>query len=128
MQQERKHSKRETAMQKDFFARHYVSKEFALSSGRVWVKSLNVMGDDSCGVFCGEMCVFVSGQLGHDLYEDDTFLASLREYLASQGFSKDATSAVDFSEQGMQEDHFVSLDIRADFIDEMRDLFDVVTS
>jgi hypothetical protein len=48
------------------------------------------------------------------IYTDSNFLAELREFLNSH---KLAGADVDYSEQGMQGDNYVSLDVGKDFLD-----------
>ena len=45
------------------------------------------------------------------IYTDKLFEKELREYLVTKGFSKKAAREVDYSEQGMQGDNYVSLDV-----------------
>lgn len=47
------------------------------------------------------------------IYTDRLFLKQLREFLTANGFD---TSDVDYSEQGMQGDNYVSLDVGECFI------------
>jgi hypothetical protein len=47
------------------------------------------------------------------IYTDSLFLAQLRSFLTQHGL---AGADVDYSEQGMQGDNFVSLDVGKDFI------------
>lgn len=54
------------------------------------------------------------------IYTDDLFLNMLNEHLASYGLP-----AVEYSEQGMQGDDYVSLDVEADFIKVWDDKFNV---
>ncbi len=44
------------------------------------------------------------------IYTDSAFLTSLRQHLINIGFTKQAAEDVDYSEQGMQGNNFVSLD------------------
>jgi len=66
----------------------------------------------------GELCVHFDrqdwdvDQLGL-IYTDPLFLKELQQYLTRQGF---AGHDVDYSEQGMQGDTYVSLDVGAEFI------------
>jgi len=66
----------------------------------------------------GELCVHFDcndwdvNKLGL-IYTDPLFLTELRAYLTSQGL---AGSDVHYSEQGMQADTYVSLDVGAEFI------------
>jgi hypothetical protein len=52
------------------------------------------------------------------IYTDKTWIKHLRNILCENGFSKKAARAVDYSEQGMQGDDYVSLDAGSDFIKE----------
>jgi len=51
------------------------------------------------------------------IYTDDAFLSELQNVLLRAGFNTD----VDYSEQGMQGDDYVSLDVGAKFIDSFVD-------
>ena len=64
----------------------------------------------------GELCVYFN--TGHWdvnidglIYTDKTFLAELNAFLLSQGLAE-----VSYSEQGMQGEDYVSLDVEGDFI------------
>jgi hypothetical protein len=48
------------------------------------------------------------------IYTDEVFLRGLRELLSGLGYN---TSHIYYSEQGMQGDNYVSLDVETDFID-----------
>ena len=50
------------------------------------------------------------------IYTDKQFKAELRAYLVSLGFTQAEADDVEYSEQGMQEDYYVSCDVGADFI------------
>ena len=52
------------------------------------------------------------------IYTDDLFLKQLREFLISQGFTADSANDVSYSEQGMQGDEYVSLDVGNKFCEE----------
>lgn len=52
------------------------------------------------------------------IYTDQRWLKEFRENLVQNGFSKQAAKAVSYSEQGMQGENYVSLDIGDDFIKE----------
>lgn len=54
------------------------------------------------------------------IYTDDGFEAQLRARLAELGFNEAACADVDYSEQGMQGDDYVSLDIGHKFLSEFR--------
>lgn len=53
------------------------------------------------------------------IYTDEGWLKDLRNYLISLGFSKAASKDVDYSEQGMQSDNYVSLDVGKEFLKEI---------
>jgi hypothetical protein len=66
----------------------------------------------------GELCVYFNKKTWdvrkHGLiYTDRQFLRELREFLDAQGLPG---ADVDYSEQGMQGDNYVSLDIGEDFL------------
>ena len=50
------------------------------------------------------------------IYTDKLFLQELRAYLQTIGFSEAEAMDVSYSEQGMQTDNYVSLDVGAPFI------------
>ena len=50
------------------------------------------------------------------IYTDKLFLQELRAYLQTIGFSEAEAMDVSYSEQGMQTDNYVSLDVGATFI------------
>ncbi len=52
------------------------------------------------------------------IYTDDQFLKELHSFLKSQGFTVEAADDVSYSEQGMQGDEYVSLDVGSDFCQE----------
>jgi hypothetical protein len=52
------------------------------------------------------------------IYTDDLFLKGLHTFLKSQGFTVEASNDVSYSEQGMQGDEYVSLDVGSDFCQE----------
>jgi len=53
------------------------------------------------------------------IYTDDTFLKQLQDELALAGFD---ASDVDYSEQGMQGDDYVSLDVGRNFLKSFKDI------
>lgn len=69
----------------------------------------------------GELCVYFTADswdvstMGL-IYTDKQFKAELREYLVSLGFTQAEAHDVDYSEQGMQSDNYVSCDVGAKFI------------
>jgi hypothetical protein len=50
------------------------------------------------------------------IYTDEAWLKGLRQYLETLGFSKKEAKDVDYSEQGMQGNNYVSLDAGKSFI------------
>lgn len=50
------------------------------------------------------------------IYTDSKWLKELRKYLRSIGFSEKASRDVDYSEQGMQGNNYVSLDVGTIFL------------
>jgi len=52
------------------------------------------------------------------IYTDDNFEAELRTALQKAGFSEAAAKDVNYSEQGMQGDDYVSFDVGSDFLKE----------
>jgi hypothetical protein len=52
------------------------------------------------------------------IYTDDLFLSQLREFLLTQGFTVETVNDVFYSEQGMQGDEYVSLDVGSEFCQE----------
>jgi hypothetical protein len=64
----------------------------------------------------GELCVYFNDTWDNDadglIYTDRLFLLQLQMFLEEQGLSAN----VDYSEQGMQGDDYVSLDVEDDFI------------
>lgn len=52
------------------------------------------------------------------IYTDDLFLKQLHEFLLSQGFTAETANDVSYSEQGMQGDEYVSLDVSSEFCEE----------
>ena len=52
------------------------------------------------------------------IYTDDQFLKELHTFLKSQGFTVEASNDVSYSEQGMQGDEYVSLDVSSEFCKE----------
>lgn len=71
----------------------------------------------------GELCVrFDTASWNTDkdglIYTDDLFLEELHTFLKSQGFTVEASNDVSYSEQGMQGDEYVSLDVSTEFCEE----------
>lgn len=52
------------------------------------------------------------------IYTDKGWMRHFRNRLLEMGFSKKATNSINYSEQGMQGDDYVSLDIGSEFIKE----------
>ena len=70
----------------------------------------------------GELCVHftpASWNTATDglIYTDTQFLYELRVYLMTIGFTEAEALDVNYSEQGMQDDEYVSLDVGAVFLD-----------
>lgn len=69
----------------------------------------------------GELCVYFTADswdvntMGL-IYTDKLFKAELRAYLQTLGFTAEEANDVDYSEQGMQSDNYVSCDVGAKFI------------
>ena len=69
----------------------------------------------------GELCVYFDPaswdtRVDGLIYEDPLFRATLRTYLQTIGFSEAEANDVDYSEQGMQGDNYVSFDVCSVFI------------
>ena len=69
----------------------------------------------------GELCVYftsASWDTAVDglIYTDKLFRAELRAYLQTLGFTEAEANDVNYSEQGMQTDEYVSCDVGAKFI------------
>lgn len=78
----------------------------------------------------GELLIFFDTQdwntREHGLiYTDKQFLQDVQNELAERGFSEEAVQDIDYSEQGMQDAHYVSCDVGAAFINEARNSPDV---
>lgn len=56
------------------------------------------------------------------IYTDKRWIRELKEYLEGLGFSKKAANDIDYSEQGMQGDNYVSLDAGNVFVKEFVNL------
>ena len=50
------------------------------------------------------------------IYTDKLFMQELRAYLQTLGFTAEEANDVDYSEQGMQTENYVSCDVGLDFI------------
>ena len=69
----------------------------------------------------GELCVYFasdSWDVTTDglIYTDKLFMAELRAYLQTIGFTEAEANDVSYSEQGMQDEEYVSCDVGLDFI------------
>jgi hypothetical protein len=69
----------------------------------------------------GELCVYFAQHSWHTptdglIYTDKQFMTELRTYLQTIGFSEAEANDVNYSEQGMQTDEYVSCDVGAAFI------------
>ena len=74
----------------------------------------------------GELCIhFATDELGANcwdtatdglIYTDKLFMSELRTYLQTVGFTLEEANDVNYSEQGMQSDNYVSCDVGAVFI------------
>ena len=69
----------------------------------------------------GELCVYfaqTSWDTAKDglIYTDKLFMVGLRNYLVTLGFTAEEVLDVNYSEQGMQTDTYVSCDVGAAFI------------
>jgi hypothetical protein len=69
----------------------------------------------------GELCVYfaqASWDVNTDglIYTDKQFMTELRAYLQTIGFSEAEANDVNYSEQGMQTEEYVSCDVGAKFI------------
>jgi hypothetical protein len=69
----------------------------------------------------GELCVYFNTDTWDTatdglIYTDKLFMAELRAYLQTIGFTAEEANDVNYSEQGMQTDEYVSCDVGAVFI------------
>jgi len=74
----------------------------------------------------GELCIyFATDELGCNcwdtatdglIYTDKLFMQELRAYLQTIGFTEAEANDVNYSEQGMQTEYYVSCDVGVDFI------------
>jgi hypothetical protein len=69
----------------------------------------------------GELCVHFNTDTWDTavdglIYTDKLFMSELRTYLQTVGFTAEEANDVDYSEQGMQGDTYVSCDVGATFI------------
>ena len=82
----------------------------AVDVNNITISGLNAEGD------FGELCVHFNANtwdVDADglIYTDTRFIAELRELLVRAGFTAEEAACVDYSEQGMQGDDYVSCDI-----------------
>jgi len=76
----------------------------------------------------GELCVHFNTNdwdVNTDglIYTDPLFKAELREYLQTLGFTAEEANDVEYSEAGMQCEHYVSCDVGVDFINGLMRLY-----
>ena len=57
------------------------------------------------------------------IYTDSAWMSGFRECMKTLGFSDEAVEDISYSEQGMQGDNFVSMDVGGDFIRECEALY-----
>ena len=57
------------------------------------------------------------------IYTDQAWMSNFREWMNTLGFSDAALDDIDYSEQGMQGDNYVSMDVGSDFIRECDALY-----
>lgn len=57
------------------------------------------------------------------IYTDKIWLDEFRALMRSLGFTRNAVNAIGYSEQGMQGDNYVSLDVDADFMREVEPMY-----
>ena len=57
------------------------------------------------------------------IYTDQAWMSNFREWMNTLGFSDAALDDIDYSEQGMQGDNYVSMDVGGDFIRECDALY-----
>ena len=91
----------------------------------VRIVSIDVPYLDSTETEFAELVVFFDVQdwncEQHGLiYTDSQFLTDLRQHFVDNGFSQRAVNDIDYSEQGMQGDDYVSLDVGEVFLREWR--------
>lgn len=91
-------------------------------------KARIIFFDNKCDI--GELRVFFdinSWSTIEDglIYTDRRFLKELRQVFVELGMSEKAVKALDYSEQGMQGDDYVSLDITEPFIKSYMNLIDI---
>ena len=57
------------------------------------------------------------------IYTDGIWLDEFRALMRSLGFTRAAVNAISYSEQGMQGDNYVSMDVDADFMREVEPMY-----
>jgi hypothetical protein len=57
------------------------------------------------------------------IYTDGIWLDEFRALMRSLGFTRAAVDAISYSEQGMQGDNYVSMDVDADFLREVEPMY-----
>lgn len=57
------------------------------------------------------------------IYTDDVWINEFRALMRSLGFTRNAVNDITFSEQGMQGDDFVSMDVGEDFLREVEPMY-----
>lgn len=92
---------------------------------QVNISGIDVPCIDSTDDAFGELVVFFDARewnIDRDglIYTDSQFLADLRRHLMSEGFSQSAVEAIDYSEQGMQGQDYVSFDAGEEFLRQWR--------
>ena len=99
---------------------------WSTKAGRVFVTRLDLQYITAEQDF-GELCVYFDTDMWDTsvdglVYTDPLFLYDLRAYLQTLGFSREQAYDVDYSEQGMQSDTYVSCDVGAKFIARLAEL------
>jgi hypothetical protein len=57
------------------------------------------------------------------IYTDKVWIDEFRALMRSLGFTRTAVNAISYSEQGMQGDNYVSMDVDADFMREVEPMY-----
>ena len=57
------------------------------------------------------------------IYTDKIWIDEFRALMRSLGFTRTAVNAISYSEQGMQGDNYVSMDVDADFMREVEPMY-----
>lgn len=91
------------------------------------INNITISGISKDGDFA-ELCVhFNTNTWDVDadglIYTDDRFISELRELLVRAGFTAEEAACVDYSEQGMQGDDYVSCDIYDNAVTAYKRLF-----